>query len=108
MKFDTSFGVNGVAEKNADTSTQYGEYRLAANFLWDFTENASYYFNISYDIEMDDTEKAKGLLVTGLRSKINNRLSMTIELRDDYDNKPVGDGVDNNDITVLGGLTYDF
>jgi putative salt-induced outer membrane protein YdiY len=108
MKFDTSVGINGVAEKNADETTQYGEYRLAANFLWDFTETASYYCNISYEIEMDDTEKAKGLLVTGLRSKINNQLSMTVELRDDYDNKPVGDGVDNNDVTILGGLTYDF
>jgi putative salt-induced outer membrane protein YdiY len=108
IKFDTSFGLNGVTEKNDDETTEYGQYRLAANYLWEISENASYYCNVSYSIQVDDTEKAKGLFITGLRSKINNQLSMTIELRDDYDNKPSGDGVDNNDLTVLGGLTYDF
>jgi putative salt-induced outer membrane protein YdiY len=108
MKFDTSFGLNGVSEKNDDETTQYGEYRAAANFLWDFTETASYYCNLSCTMQMDKTENSRGLLITGLRTKINNQLSMTVELRDDYDNNPTGSDVENNDVTVLGGLTYDF
>lgn len=108
VKFDTSFGLNGVAEKNGDETTQYGEYRLAGNVLWDISETAAYYCNLSYTIQMDDTEKSRGLLITGLRTKINNQLSMTVELRDEYENKPAVSDVDNNDVSILGGLTYDF
>jgi hypothetical protein len=108
MKFDTSVGINVVSEQNSEKTTQYGEYRLAANYLWDFTENATYYASVEYVMEMDDTEEGNGLFTTGLRSKINNQLSMTIELRDEYDNKPASDDVENNDLTILAGLTYDF
>lgn len=114
MKFDTSFGVNWVYERTATTEDDFAEYRAAANYLWDITEMSSYYFNIEYSANVEDTDDGNGLLVTGLKSKVSTQLSMFIELRDEYDNTPAivdpatGDRADYNDVTVVAGLSYDF
>ena len=74
----------------------------------------SYYFNIEYSANVEDTDDGNGLLVTGLKSKISTQLSLFVELRDEYDNTPpivddvTGDRADYNDITAIAGLTYDF
>jgi hypothetical protein len=107
MKLDFSLGYNAVYEKNVDEETGNGEFRVAGNYLWDINENASYYFNIEYVADSEDANDGNGLLVTGLRSKVNNQLSMTIELRDEYDNMPAS-GSEYNDVIAIAGLTYDF
>ncbi|VGO21823.1 DUF481 domain-containing protein [Pontiella sulfatireligans] len=119
MKLDTSVGYNLVRERRAHAikdsdpakseykSDDYGEYRVAANYNWQMTETASYYFSVEYVMDAEDTDNANGLLVTGLRSKINNQLSLTVELRDEYDNKPAPE-TEYNDTTIIAGLTYDF
>ena len=114
MKLDASFGVNYVYERTATTEEDFAEYRVAGNYLWDFTETASYYFNIEYSAKIEDTNDGNGLLVTGLKTKISTQLSLFIELRDEYDNTPpiidpvTGDHADYNDVTVIAGLNYDF
>ncbi len=114
MKFDTSVGANWVYERTATTEDDFAEIRVAANYLWDFTETASYYFNIEYSVNVEDTDDGNGLLVTGLKTKVSTQLSMFIELRDEYDNTPAvidagtGDNADYNDVTIVAGLTYDF
>ncbi len=108
MKFDTSVGVNWVYERTATTEHDFAEMRAAANYLWDFTETASYYFNIEYSANVEDTDDGNGLLVTGLKTKVSTQLAMFIELRDEYDNTPDGLGVEHNDVTIVAGLTYDF
>jgi putative salt-induced outer membrane protein YdiY len=117
MKWDASFGVNYVYERvgdpvagpGNDIERTYGEYRVASNFAWDFTENGSYYLNVEYTANMEDTDVDNGgLLVTGLKGKVATDLSMFIELRDEYDNLPDTAGADHNDLTVMAGLSYDF
>jgi putative salt-induced outer membrane protein YdiY len=114
MKLDASFGINYVYERTATTEENFGEYRAAANYLWDFTDTASYYFNIEYNAAMEDVDDGNGLLVTGLKTKVSTDLSMFIELRDEYDNTPpivdeaTGEAADHNDVTIIAGLTYDF
>ena len=95
------------SRRTADTEEDFGEYRVAANYLWNFAENASYYLNVEYSAKADDIDDGSGLLVTGVKSKVTEALAMFIELRDEYDNMP-DDGVDNNDTTVIAGLVYDF
>jgi hypothetical protein len=114
MKFDTSIGVNYVYERTATTEDNFGEYRAAANYLWDFTETATYYLNVEYNANMEDINDGNGLLVTGVKAKIDTQLSLFIELRDEYDNIPpivddvTGEYADHNDVTIVAGLTYDF
>jgi hypothetical protein len=107
QKLDASAGINWGFENTATDKRGFGEWRVAANYLHDFTETASYYCNIEYSASFDDFEDGSGLLVTGLKSKINTQLSMFVELRDEYDNQP-GTGIQHNDITMVAGLTYDF
>lgn len=107
MKFDISFGINYVYERTATSEDNFGEYRAAANYLWDITEISSYYFNIEYNARMEDTNDGNGLLATGLKSKLKDDLSMFIELRDEYDNIPEP-GIEHNDVTITAGLAYDF
>jgi hypothetical protein len=114
MTFDTSFGINYVYERTATTEDNFGEYRAAANYLWDLSETASYYLNVEYNAAMEDTDDGNGLLVTGVKAKVNARFSTFIELRDEYDNTPpvvddaTGENADHNDVTIVAGLTYDF
>lgn len=107
MKLDASFGINYVYERTATTERDFAEYRAAANYLWDFTETASYYFNIEYNANVEDVDDGNGLLVTGLKTKVSAQLAMFIELRNEYDNLPDA-GIDHNDSTFIAGLTYDF
>ena len=107
IKFDVSFGINYVYERTATSEDSFGEYRAAANYLWDITDKSSCYFNIEYNAKMDDVDDGNGLLVTGLKSSLVESLAMYIELRNEYDNMPEL-GIENNDLTIIAGLSYDF
>ncbi len=108
VKFDTTFGINYGYENSAINERDFAEYRAAANYVRELSETASCYLNVEYSANVEDIEDGSGLLVTGLKSKVNTQLSMFVELRDEYDSRPDGPGVVNNDITVIAGLTYDF
>ena len=108
-KLDVSVGINYVHEKSGAGENDFAEYRAALNYLRALSETASYYLNIEYTANVEDVDDGGGLLVTGVKSKVNSRLSLFVELRDDYDNMtPEGSDVENNDITFLAGLTYDL
>ncbi len=108
MKFDASVGLNWVYERTTETEGDSLECRVAANYLWDFTETASYYFNIEYSANVEDARDGNGLLITGLKTKVNEQLNLFVELRDEYDNTPDGVRVEHNDVTVTAGLSYAF
>ncbi|MDF7824932.1 DUF481 domain-containing protein [Pontiellaceae bacterium B12227] len=109
MKLDASFGVNYVYERTANSEGDYGEYRAALNYLWNFSETSSYYLNIEYSANMENVDTDNnGLLVTGVRSQVYEALSLFAELRDEYDNLPDTAGLERNDLTITAGLSYDF
>ena len=108
MKLDATIGVNAVYERTSAGEETFGEVRAAANYLWNITEKSSYYFNMEYNANIEDTDDGNGLLVTGLKSAIKESLSLFIELRDDYDNRPDAVDIEHNDITIIAGLAYDF
>lgn len=108
MKLDFSVGLNEVYERTAAGERTFGEWRIAANYSWDVSENADYYFKAEYSADVEDEEDGTGLLVTGVKSKVSDKLSLFVELRDEYDNIPDGPGMEHNDVTVLAGLTFDI
>lgn len=107
MKLDANFGINYVYRSVGGEETSFAEYRAAANYLWLISATASYYLNLEYSADVEDTDNGSGLLVTGLKSKVSTQLSVFVELRDEYDNMPAP-GTAYNDTTVLAGLNYDF
>lgn len=107
MTLDSSFGVNYVYRRTADSEDDYSEYRIAGNYKWEFSETAEYYLHLEYGARTDDIDDGSGLLVTGVKSKMSDKLAMFIELRDEYDNEP-DPGVDHNDVTVTAGIAYDI
>ena len=107
--FDVSAGINFVHEKTGAGDDDFAEYRVGLNYLRALSATASYYLNIEYTANVEDVDDGGGLLVTGVKSKVNGRLSLFVELRDDYDNMtPEGSDVEHNDVTFLAGLTYDL
>lgn len=108
VTLDASFGINYVYERTTSTEGDHAEYRAAANYLWEFTETASYYLNVEYNANIEDVDDGNGLLVTGLKSKVGTQLALFIELRDEYDNTPDASVERHNDSTIIAGLTYDF
>lgn len=107
MKLDASIGINEVYERTSEGEDDYAEWRVAGNFLWTITETASAYVNVEYSARVDDYEDGEGLLVAGAKSQIHEKLSMFVELREEYDNMPTA-GTEYTDTTVLAGLTYDI
>lgn len=115
MKLDATAGLNYAYERTSSLERDYGEYRLAANYFWDFIESSRFYFNIEYSANVEDSANDNsGLLVSGLKTKMSEQFSLFIELRDEYDNSPAiidpatGQRADNNDVTIIAGLSYDF
>lgn len=108
MKLDTSVGVNEVYERTSNGEQDYAEWRVAGNYLWDISESANYYLNAEYSANVEDNQDGNGLLVTGLKSKVNGKLSMFIELREEYDNQPDSSTTEYNDVTILAGLIYEL
>ena len=109
MKLDATFGVNYVYERTAaNGEDDYGEYRAAANYIWNITDKSDFYFNVEYsaDIEQVDVRNS-GLLVTGVRSQVYEALSLFLELRDEYDNLPAP-GTKCSNETIIAGLSYGF
>jgi putative salt-induced outer membrane protein YdiY len=107
-KFDVSGGINYVYERTAFDERDYGEWRLASNYLIALSEKAEYYLNVEYSANLEDANDGNGLLVTGVKSQVKDNLSMFVELRDEYDNIPDTPTAEYNDVTILAGLTYDF
>jgi hypothetical protein len=108
ISFDLSVGLNAVYENTASSEETFAECRVAGNFMWNFSENASYYFTAEYSADVENTDNGSGLLVTGLKSKMNDHLSLFVELRDDYDNIVSSTDVDHNDLTIAAGVEYAF
>ena len=108
VKFDSSIGINYAYERTAATEDDYGEYRLAAKYFWDFTETASVYCKVEYSARVDDLTEGNGLLVTGVKSKMSDNLSLFVEFRDEYDSSPDSGDIEYNDVTITAGLGYDF
>lgn len=108
VKLDISAGLNGVYERTAADERAFGEWRVAASYSWNVSEYADYYLSAEYSADVDDAEDGTGLLVTGLKTKVSDKLSLFVELRDEYDNTPDGAGMEYNDVTVLAGLTFDI
>ena len=108
MKLDATAGINYVYERTALAEGDHAEARLAGNYLWDFSEIGTYYLNVEYSANVEDTDDGNGLFITGVKSKVGDQLSIFIELRDEYDNLPDGADIDHNDVTIIAGLAYDF
>lgn len=107
MKLDASFGINEVYERTSDNEDSYAEWRVAGNYLWTISETASCYANAEYSAAVDEYENGTGLLVVGAKSKMTEKLSLFVELRDEYDNMPAAD-TQRLDTTITAGLTYDL
>ena len=107
-KFDTSVGVNYVYERTSTVERDYGEWRVAGNYLVDLSATAKFYLSAEYSANLEDSNDGNGLLVTGVKSQLKDNLSLFIELRDEYDNIPDSPTTEYNDVTILAGLSYDF
>ena len=107
MKLDGSFGINQVYERRGEEEDDYAEWRVAGNYLWTMSESSSSYVNAEYSAQVDDYEQGSGLLVVGVKSALKARLSVFVEARQEYENKPVP-GTEHTDTTLMAGLSYDI
>ena len=108
MKLDLSSGLNEVYERTASEERAFGEWRLAASYSWTISEAAKYYASAEYSADVSDAQDATGLLVTGVKTKMSEKLSLFFELRNEYDNIPDSAGMERNDVSVMAGLTFDI
>lgn len=109
MKWDVAAGVNLTYDKGIEEEATYTGFRLASNFNWDFSEQASIYAEVELNGNAEEpTEDYYGWLVLGVKSGLLESVSMFAEMRNDYDNMPDAVGSERNDLLVTLGLVYDF
>jgi len=108
MKLDSNIGINAVYEARPnEVEETYAAWRWALNYEWQINEPVSYYFHVDYGTDVKDLNNGTGLLFTGLKNKMSEKLAMYIEFRDEYRSSQ-NDDSECNDITVLAGLSYDI
>jgi len=109
MKLDVAAGVNLTYDKGIEEEATYTGFRVASNFNWDFSEQASVYAEVELNGNAEEpTEDYYGWLVLGVKSGLLESVSLFAEMRNDYDNMPDAVGSEQNDLLVTLGLVYDF
>ena len=83
---------------------------LAAGYKLKWTLSETAEFNQVLDLNTDISELSRYIvhLDTSLTAAVSKSLGLKLSLIDNYEHKPVGEGVVENDIAYLAGLSYKF
>jgi putative salt-induced outer membrane protein len=110
LQLSASAGVSKVFTKYYDTgeTDSYTGFELGNQFSWKISESAE--FTQALGITADFSELGRYFLriEASIASAITKGLSMNLTVMENYDNKPVGEGIKKNDISFLAGLSAKF
>ena len=108
LKFDTSAGTTITYEKAGQETKSYGSLRIAGSYDHKISDTTTYYLSAEFNISFEDSADNDGSLSTGLKTRITDKISLHIELRDQYENLRGASAADRNETTVTTGLSCNF
>jgi len=107
MTFSVEGGGVWVFEERDDSSDDYAALRIAQNLKWKLSEGAE----IRQEIELiADIEEEENYFINAkllAEATLTASLGLRVEVRDNYNNLP-GEGKEQNDVTILSGVTVSW
>lgn len=100
-------GAVWVYEERDDMEEDYAAVRFAQNLKWELTEGARLRQDVEIvaDVSDEDNYFINAKLIA--EASLTAVLGLRMEIRDTYNNQP-GSGKEQNDITVLSGVTVNW
>lgn len=110
VQFSASAGLSEVFTKyygSGDTDSYTG-IALGNQLIWKISESAE--ISQTLDLNSDVSELSHYFLrfEMSLATAIAKGISVKLTFMDNYDNKPVGEGIKKNDVSFLAGLSAKF
>jgi putative salt-induced outer membrane protein YdiY len=110
VQFSASTGLSEVFTKyygSGDTDSYTG-IALGNQLIWKISESAE--LSQTLDLNSDVSELSHYFLrfEMSLATAIAKGLSVKLTFMDNFDNKPVGEGIKKNDVSILAGLSAKF
>ncbi len=107
ISFNTEVGPSYVFEKVGKEDDNYLAPRVAERLELKLTDSASFYQFSEANISVKDSDDYKVNSEVGLDLAINSKLSVTLTVKDKYNNMPASDAKEN-DVEYITALTSRF
>jgi len=109
LKHKSEVGPSFTYERFRNDITQTNPGLRIGNYLdWQIYNSTTLYGKLDYLPELDNLIKWRLESDVGLRQKLNKNLSWNLSWINQYDSDPNGEGVSNNDATILSTIGYNF
>jgi putative salt-induced outer membrane protein YdiY len=110
IQLSASAGISEVFTKYYDTgdTDSYTGIELGNQFSWKISESAEVTQALGLTADFSELDRYFLRFEASIASAITKGLSMKLTLMENYDNKPVGEGIKKNDISFLAGLSAKF
>jgi hypothetical protein len=110
IQLSSSAGISEVFTKYYDTgeTDSYTGIELGNQFSWKISESAEVTQALGLTADFSELDRYFLRLEASIASAITKGLSMKLTVMENYDNKPVGEGIKKNDISFLAGLSAKF
>lgn len=110
IQLSASAGISEVFTKYYDTgeTDRYTGIELGNQLDWKISESAEFTQALGLTADFSELDRYFLRFEASIASAITKGLSIKLTLMENYDNKPVGEGIKKNDISLLAGLSAKF
>jgi putative salt-induced outer membrane protein YdiY len=110
IQLSASVGISEVFTKYYDTgeTDRYTGIELGNQLDWKISESADFTQALGLTADFSELERYFLRFEASIASAITKGLSLKLTLMENYDNKPVGEKIKKNDISLLAGLSAKF
>lgn len=105
---DVSTGLLYVYERASGMESGYLAWRLSQWFDWRITSAFRWWFGTEWFVDTEDPADYLVVFKTGIDSRINSHFSLITMAINEYDSRPEGEKVENNDFELSVGIRYTF
>lgn len=108
LAFDA--GLSGVFTEYSDSgdSDSFVGLTLGDQWSWAISEGAEIKQDLSFNSDVSDLKRYFFRLEISLSSRLSRNWSVQLKMIDVYDNQPVGEGIEKNDLALLAGFSMKF
>jgi len=103
-KLSIETGPTFISEDKADVQDEYLALRMAESGERRFPNRSKIWESVEFLPHADDLSRSLLNSEIGIEAAVNNHLSLRMVLQEKYDSDP-GEDLENNDLSLIGGLS---
>jgi putative salt-induced outer membrane protein YdiY len=110
MNLALDAGLSGVFTEYSDSgaSDSFVGLTLGDQWSWAISEGAEIKQGLSFNSDVSDLNRYFFHFEISLTSRLSRNWSVQLKMIDVYDNQPVGEGIEKNDLALLAGFSMKF